>query len=109
MGEEVNYHQIIDRRSLEMHRLVAGKLRENPSLLVNVKERLRKNMRSNKYSRAVTDALAEWLDILENRPADEILQLLIDPGEEATRLRQSSPFAGVLSDSERKSVLARFR
>jgi len=37
-----------------------------------------------------------------------VLELLTDPGEEATRLRQSSPFAGVLSEAERRSALNRF-
>jgi len=40
-------------------------------------------------------ALAEWEKILES-PFDNIMALLVDRSENAIRIRQSSPFAGVL-------------
>ena len=41
-------------------------------------------------------------------PRDELLRVLIGKDERATRLRQSSPFAGVLTATERNEVLRRF-
>jgi hypothetical protein len=38
----------------------------------------------------------------------QLLQLLRSPEEEAVRLRQSSPFAGILSPAERQSILSRY-
>ena len=35
---------------------------------------------------------------------EAVLRVLKDPGENSTRLRQSSPFAGVLSDAERAAI-----
>ena len=84
------------------------KIQQNPTLLVEVRRRLEEGIASERYSETVKDALREWLVILDQKPVSEILELLTDPGEEATRLRQSSPFAGVLSEAERRRVFNRF-
>jgi hypothetical protein len=38
-------------------------------------------------------------------PLSEVLTLLRSTSDEAARLRQSSPFAGLLSPDERQSIL----
>ena len=48
-------------------------------------------------------ALSEWEDILRGSPA-QVAEFLEDRSERATRLRQSSPFAGVLTQGERKAI-----
>ena len=53
-------------------------------------------------------ALDEWQRILRE-PWPVIAALLTDSGERATRLRQSTPFAGLLSVRERERVYAAFR
>lgn len=52
--------------------------------------------------------LREWRRILE-RPWPEIAELMTSMSEEATRLRSSSPFAGILTAEEREQVYAAFR
>ena len=52
--------------------------------------------------------LKHWQDIL-SRPWTEIRMHLLDPSEEGTRLRQSSPFCGVLSPRERWRVYKEFK
>ncbi|HZU90028.1 MAG TPA: hypothetical protein VE993_12290 [Stellaceae bacterium] len=47
--------------------------------------------------------LAEWEHIL-NGPADQAALFLAEPSERATRLRQSSPFCGILTDAERRAL-----
>ena len=101
-------HRKIEERSLALHREIAIKIRENPSLLLDVKQRLEDAVGSERHSESVKDALREWFDILDHKPVSEIIELLIDPGEEAARLRQSSPFAGILSEAERRTVFNRF-
>ena len=101
-------HRKIEERSLALHREIAIKIRENPSLLLDVRLRLEDAVGSERHSESVKDALREWLDILDQKLVSEILELLTDPGEEATRLRQSSPFAGILSEAERRRVFNRF-
>jgi hypothetical protein len=49
----------------------------------------------------------EWMDAL-NGPSDAVLQLLTSRDERAMRLRQSNPFAGVLSPQERNAILRKF-
>jgi hypothetical protein len=98
-------HRVIEARSLAMHCLIAQKIAADSSLL----EVARRNVKSwsARYGDSPPHALEEWRAIL-NRPWPEIAALLTDPGETAARLRQSSPFAGVLSQAERKRVYEAF-
>lgn len=50
----------------------------------------------------------EWRDLLD-RPVAELAAFLVSTSEDAFRLRQSSPFAGVLPPEERRAVIALFR
>jgi len=54
-------------------------------------------------SENVSPALAEWAQILAS-PASQVLALLTERSARATRLRQSSPFAGILTEEERRAV-----
>ncbi len=99
-------HRIIEARSLAMHCLVAQKIEINPALLKRVKKTL-ENWRS-RYGNDIPRALDEWHAILQ-RPWPEIAHVITDTGEPATRLRQSTPFAGVLTAGERERVYAAFR
>ena len=99
-------HRIIEARSLAMHCLAARKVDKNPQLLAGVRQNLEK-WRS-RYADDIPRALDEWSAILK-QPWPEIAALITDPGERATRLRQSTPFAGVLSTKERERIYAAFR
>ena len=50
------------------------------------------------------EAYREWLDLIEQHIFKEVLSLLVDPSEEGNRLRQSTPFAGILSKAEREAI-----
>jgi len=99
-------HRVLEARSLAMHCLAAQKVERNPALLKDVRRRLA--AWRSRYATQVPRALDEWKGILD-RPWPEIAAFITDPGERAMRLRQSTPFAGVLSASERKRVYAAFR
>jgi len=100
-------HRIIEARSLAMHCLVARKVGANRRLLDAVRRRLA--TWTKRYGEGVPPrALGEWREILD-RPWPEIAALITDPGESAVRLRQSSPFAGVLTQAERRRVYEAFR
>jgi hypothetical protein len=94
-------HEWIDRRSLALHEAVAVKLEAHPELLDIARANLGRWL-----AVSTPPALTEWRDLLERAPLSDLLALLRAPGERATRLRQSSPFAGVLSPAERRSILA---
>jgi hypothetical protein len=52
--------------------------------------------------------LIEWQEILENWPLEKVLGLLTSFDEEARRLRQSSPFCGILSQEERLAIFKEY-
>lgn len=99
-------HRIIEARSLAMHCLAAQKIARNPALLAQVRQML--STWRSRYGSATPRALDEWEAILR-LPWPQIAAFMTDPGERAARLRQSSPFAGVLSARERERVYAAFR
>jgi hypothetical protein len=105
-GESVMDHRKIEDRSLVLHREIAIKIQQKPSLLLEVRQRLEEAMQSGRHSESVREALTEWLNILDHRSLKEIIELLTDAGQ--ARLRQSTPFDGILSEIERKRVLNRF-
>jgi hypothetical protein len=98
-------HRILEARSLALHCLVVRKIERDPGLLGiarrNVERWLRRDGRPPR-------ALVEWRELL-GRPWPEVALILTDPGEEAARLRQSSPFAGVLTAAERRRLYEAFR
>lgn len=96
-------HQAIDRRSLVLHRLISRRLLRNPAVLESARGTVSRWL----SSRPDEPALAEWSDLLSRLDHREIARLLCSRSEEAARLRQSSPFTGVLSEQERGRVLQR--
>jgi hypothetical protein len=89
-----------------MHAVVAQKIDRNPDLL-NVP---RQNLERWKSRWPDSPPLwyREWHQILE-KPWPAIAVLITELSERATRLRQSSPFAGVLTPVERKRIYEAFR
>ena len=57
-----------------------------------------------RVSISTRDAYREWLDVIEQHSLEEVLSILVDPSEEGTRLRQATPFAGILSRTEREAI-----
>jgi hypothetical protein len=93
-------HSRLDERSLAMHRLIATKVQADPALLDKARENLR-HWREMEGSPKL--ALVEWEQIL-GEPISRVAQFLTERSERATRLRQSSPFAGLLTEAERKAI-----
>lgn len=73
-------------------------------LLEKVRDRLRVMLSDERVSISTRDAYREWLDLIEQHIFNEVLSLLVDPSEEGNRLRQSTPFAGILSKAEREAI-----
>ncbi len=87
-----------------MHEAIAAKLRDNPSLLSVAKSNLE---RWAARQDGLQPAQEEWLSLLKTSSVEQILELLVDSGSRATRLRQSSPFGGILSERERQEIMRR--
>ena len=97
-------HQEIDRRSLALARLIVERIDGDPERagLEDARRTCRRWLTGGDSL-----ALREWLEILEG-PWEEIRSVLLDPGERGQRLRQSSPFCGVLTPQERWEVYRSF-
>ena len=93
-------HEWIDQRSLALHEAVAAKLEAQPQLVEVARANLQRWLSTNPAA-----ALREWWQMLEVTPLPALLALLRSPGDEAARLRQSSPFAGLLTPMERQAIL----
>jgi len=101
-------HELLDEISLELGRCTAARLRQQPELLALAHENLARWARLNANAPALLRCYTEWRELL-NRPLEEIYSLLTSETEEARRLRQNSPFAGVLSAREVWELKRRFR
>ncbi len=99
-------HRLIDERSLAFDRLIAAKLRDQPALLETARGNLARWLET--CSAGTKPALLEWQRLLAG-PFGELLSLLEATDERATRLRQSSPFCGILTPDERLSILREFQ
>gem|GEM_PF-564615 len=98
----MNSHTAIDARSLAMDRLIAQRLRETPAVLDKARSVLAKWMTSCDAS--VRPVFEEWRAILDG-PISGVFAVLEGVDERSTRLRQSSPFCGILTPAERTAIL----
>lgn len=97
-------HQRVERRSLELHRAIAAKLRAHPELIEIAHDNLARWSAAPGRSQPYWDA---WREILA-QPLPKILELLEQDSERMAALRQATPFAGVLEPGERWAVYAQF-
>jgi hypothetical protein len=98
-------HRNIDARSLAFGRAIADRLITHPELIDQARHTLKRWMAT--CSSRSKGTLEEWRSVLDG-PVEEVVALLTDAGERATRLRQSNPFAGLLPEAERNEILRQF-
>jgi hypothetical protein len=101
----MNQQHRADERSLALHLAIADKLLGQPQLWEIPSQNL---LRWQLQMGQLPPALQEWKHVLNTWSRDHILALLKESSQSATRLRSSSPFAGVLTESERLQVFQRF-
>ena len=97
-------HEGIDLRSLALARAVVGIIDRDPARggLEKARQTCARWLRESP-----SPAIAEWAGILEGEWA-QVRLVLLDPGQEGRRLRQSSPFCGILTPRERWEIYRRF-
>lgn len=103
----VNWHEIIDERSLELHQVIARELRADPAKLERVVAWIERFLNDPDYSVQSKDALTEWLEIIR-QGLPQVLKALADDSEEGRRMRQSSPFAVIMPQDERTRIFAKY-
>jgi hypothetical protein len=98
-----NGHDRARRRALAYHRALARQLRR-PMV-----DQARHLLWTWRDLGRIDDRWADrWEEILE-RPVRDIAQTIAEDTTEAADLRQSSPFAGMLSEAERRKIVAEIR
>lgn len=98
-------HQKIDERSLAMHRLIAEKIKNDPALFLKARQTLVKWRK--KVCISSQPYLVEW-ELLMEKGIDACLAVAVEDSQRAAALRQSSPFAGILTNQERFDFLKRW-
>jgi excisionase family DNA binding protein len=89
---------------LWLHRAVAGKVVSNPpAVLAAASINLRRLRRMHPEGHA-WEWLDRWAAVIEDG-AEAVLEALTSSAEYAVELRRTSPFAGVLTEAERRTVL----
>ena len=101
-------HDIQDEVSLEMARRIAARLPRHPEWLELARTNLDRWSQKNAGATSLLRCYREWRELL-SRPLPEIRRILTEETDEAQRLRQNSPFAGVLSPKEVWEIKSRFR
>jgi hypothetical protein len=96
-------HKRIEERSLHLHKEIARRLQEDPQLLQIAKGNLIRWMGRD----GEIPAWREWSEILKC-PLSEVLSVLVSRDERGMRLRQSSPFCGILTPKERWKICESF-
>jgi hypothetical protein len=86
---------------------VARRLASNPGIRQAAKKWIRKRLES--ASPQERSGLNEWMSILESMSPSRLERFLADPGERATRLRQTFPFPDVLTADERAEIVRKAR
>ena len=98
-----NPHAYADRIGLALDLTVAAKIRQNPSLIEVAKQNLARWRVQN--GGKLAPAHQEWERVLRFLTIEQLADFLVSRAPMAARLSQSSPFAGVLTEDERLSIL----
>lgn len=91
-----------DLEKLRLSLLVARRLRADPERVLRIE---RNNLHRWIRQNGPQPYYLEWQEIRDTQSVDEIIQLLLSEDGKGEHLRQTSPFAGVLTDAERAKAL----
>lgn len=89
-----------------MHAVIAEKIDRDRKLLDIPHNNLKR------WRARWDDAVPAWYEerkAILRRPWPEIAAIITEPSEEGARLRQSTPFAGVLTVAERRRIYEAFK
>jgi hypothetical protein len=93
-----------ERRTLALHKAVAAKLRADPPMVLQKANANLSQMRQSDSLSHSTPYLDRWEELLRG-PADQLLAVMVSTDQDARDLRQASPFAGILDDAERLTII----
>lgn len=101
-------HQDLDKASLAMAQLIAEGLPDHPEWLELARTNLSRWSARNADAPSLLRCYEEWSRLLD-LPVHRIQALLVEESDEGQRLRQNSPFAGVLPPAKVWEIKRRIR
>jgi hypothetical protein len=101
-------HEVQDSTSLELAQRIASGLPKHPEWIDFARANLERWSRLNSSSSSLLRCYDEWKKLLQ-RNVSEICATLTAETDEGQRLRQNSPFAGILSPDEVWEIKSRHR
>ena len=101
-------HEVQDAASLEMACRIANGLPEHPEWMDFARANLERWSRLNASAPSLLRCYSEWQKLLE-LGIPEVCAILTAPTDKGQRLRQNSPFAGILSAREVWEIKSRYR
>ncbi len=96
-------HSDLDARGLAFGSAIAAAIKEDPTLIERARAWI--DTRAKKASAGERRELEEWQRLLRTTSPARLRRVLTDPGERATRLRQTLPFLDALSAAERDALI----
>ncbi len=101
-------HEVQDSISFELAQRIASGLPLHPEWLEFARGNLERWSRLNFNAPSLLRCYGEWQKLLE-QDVSKICAVLTDETDEGQRLRQNSPFAGVLAPDEVWEIKSRHR
>jgi len=95
-------HADADARAPAFAVAIAGRLTTDPTLVPRARAFIASRLK--KAAPGEQRELREWDRILRTMSTARLRRFLVDPGERATRLRQTLPFVGALTAAERERI-----
>lgn len=95
-------HSRRDAEKLRLHQAVVRRLRRDPQTVCRI---ARENLHRWIARNGSQPYYVEWLEILDSQQPEEIAALLLEDSDRGQHLRQTAPFAGVLTPEERSAAL----
>ena len=96
-------------KSLWLHRALLGPLMIDPNSVLDLaRENIQAWLPRHRADGMAARYLRQWQNVLEGG-VDDVVEVLTGTDEASIELRQNSPFAGVLSDADRRQALRSFR
>jgi len=95
-------------RSLWLHRAVAARVAVDPDTTLQLARENARSFLKRGPSSGTERYLRRWLRLIDEGP-EPVMEMLTSTSTVAREMRQSSPFAGVISEQERQAVLRSFQ
>jgi hypothetical protein len=102
-GGPIRSHTELDERARRLASAIANRLPSDPTIVERAIEWIEERL--SVASAREAPALQQWHKILTRLSTSQIQKILLEDSERARELRQSLPFAEVLSPQERRQIM----